>query len=57
MTKETLVAIAILNNTGSVTIDGKTIYELPTQQKRGTLRQQETYARLKAKEILETIKD
>ena len=57
MTKETLVAIAILNNKGSVTIDGKTIYELPTPQKSGTLRQQETYARLKAREILETIKD
>ena len=57
MTKETLVAIAILNNKGSVTVDGKTIYELPTPQKSGTLRQQETYARLKAREILETIKD
>ena len=54
MTLETEIAIAIMNNRGDY-MDYKTgkIYALPTPQTCGTNYQQETYARIKAREIIE----
>tara|TARA_Y100000592_G_scaffold93855_1_gene157679 strand:- start:819 stop:1046 length:228 start_codon:yes stop_codon:yes gene_type:complete len=52
--KENAIMIAILNGNDTIKIDD-TIINLPTPQKSGTIRQQETYARLKAKELLNNI--
>ena len=52
--KENAIMIAILNGNDFIEIDNKIIY-LPKPQKSGTIRQQETYARLKAKEVLNNI--
>ena len=49
--KENAIMIAILNGNDTIKIGGRTI-NLPTPQTSGTIRQQETYARLKAKEII-----
>lgn len=51
MTRETKIAIAIMNN--------KKEYEgikLPTPQTAGTDYQRETYARIKAREVIEQLK-
>ena len=52
--KENEIMIAILNSKKLFIIDNK-IINLPTPQTSGTIRQQETYARLKAKELLNNI--
>ena len=55
MTLETEIAIAILNNRKYMDTNRSDLMliELPTPQRSGTNYQQETYARLKAREIIE----
>ena len=52
MTLETQIAIAILNKVSKIDTD-KRIIVLPTPQTSGTDYQNETYARIKAREIID----
>ena len=54
--QENQIMLAILNGKKYIDIDG-TEFNLPERQRSGTGYQQETYARLKARELINIITD